>query len=118
MNELKEIFEDKEILKIGIDLGRAYILLKQENIDLQGIKYDISIAGYIQMNLFDQIENDEEKNRKEKTCLYSYLIYKIREITEQKLEEINALELFNNIDMPTVQECMQMKKNLKNLVKH
>ena len=144
LNVLKEIFEDKEIAKIGIDLGRAYILLKQENIDLQGIKYDISIAGYIlnptnskfdienlaeeylnininkifendlqnkQMNLFDQIENDEEKNRKEKTCLYAYLIYKIREITEQKLEEINALELFNNIDMPTVQVLANMQWN-------
>lgn len=144
LNVLKEIFEDKEIAKIGIDLGRAYILLKQENIDLKGIKYDISIAGYIlnptnskfdienlaeeylnininkifendlqnkQMNLFDQIENDEEKNRKEKTCLYAYLIYKIREITEQKLEEINALELFNNIDMPTVQVLANMQWN-------
>ena len=38
LQDLKEIFENKEISKIGIDLGRIYILLKQENINLKGTK--------------------------------------------------------------------------------
>ena len=44
---LKEILEDKEINKIGINLTKTYILLKQVDITLDGIYYDISIASYI-----------------------------------------------------------------------
>ena len=47
IQDLKEIFEDREIQKIGIDLGRIYILLKQDGIDFNGLSYDASIAAYI-----------------------------------------------------------------------
>ena len=40
----KEILENKEIAKIGIDLSKTYILLKQQNITIKGISYEISIA--------------------------------------------------------------------------
>ena len=43
----KEILENKEIAKIGIDLSKTYILLKQQNITIKGISYDISIASYV-----------------------------------------------------------------------
>ena len=44
---LKEIFENEKISKIGIDLSKTYILLKQEGIHLKGIKFDSNIAAYI-----------------------------------------------------------------------
>ncbi len=146
---LKQIFENEEISKIGIDLSKTYILLKQEGINLKGIKYDISIAAYIlnptnnkldiqnlaeqyleidineilgksevkqqQINLFDEIkkENDIEENKIEekKSTLYAYIICKIQEITQKKLEEINAVFLFNNIDMPTITILADMQWN-------
>ena len=167
IQELKEIFENDKILKIGIDLGRVYILLRQEEIDFKGINYDASIAAYIlnptnnklklidlaeqyleidvneilgdskslkveQINLFDamqgaglsdsneekseeeKIKEEQEKTQKaeEKKCtLYAYIIYKLQEITMKKLEEINALDLFNNIDMPTVTVLANMQWN-------
>ena len=170
IQELKEIFENDKILKIGIDLGRVYILLRQEKIDFKGINYDASIAAYIlnptnnklkindlaeqyleidvneilgnnqnkkaeQINLFDTMQNagisdkNEQKEEKseeekikeeqekaikaeEKKCtLYSYIIYKLQEITMKKLEEINAVELFKNIDMPTVTVLANMQWN-------
>ena len=43
----KEIFEKEEIKKISIDLTKIYILLKQENITIEGIYYDVAIATYI-----------------------------------------------------------------------
>ena len=52
-----------------------------------------------------KIKEEQEKTQKaeEKKCtLYAYIIYKLQEITMKKLEEINAVDLFNNIDMPTV----------------
>ena len=167
IQELKEIFENDKILKIGIDLGRVYILLRQEGIDFKGINYDASIAAYIlnptnnklkltdlaeqyleidvneilgdsksskveQINLFDamqgaglsgsneekseeeKIKEEQEKTQKaeEKKCtLYAYIIYKLQEITMKKLEEINAADLFNNIDMPTVTVLANMQWN-------
>ena len=167
IQELKEIFENDKILKIGIDLGRVYILLRQEGIDFKGINYDASIAAYIlnptnnklkltdlaeqyleidvngilgdsksskveQINLFDamqgagisssneekseeeRIKEEQEKSQKaeEKKCtLYAYIIYKLQEITMKKLEEINAVDLFNNIDMPTVTVLANMQWN-------
>ena len=167
IQELKEIFENDKILKIGIDLGRVYILLRQEGIDFKGINYDASIAAYIlnptnnklklidlaeqyleidvneilgdsksskveQINLFDamqgaglsgsneekseeeKIKEEQEKTQKaeEKKCtLYAYIIYKLQEITMKKLEEINAVDLFNNIDMPTVIVLANMQWN-------
>jgi DNA polymerase-1 len=164
---LKEIFENDKILKIGIDLGRVYILLRQEGIDFKGINYDASIAAYIlnptnnklkltdlaeqyleidvneilgdskslkveQINLFDamqgtglsgsneekseeeKIKEEQEKTQKaeEKKCtLYAYIIYKLQEITMKKLEGINAVDLFNNIDMPTVTVLANMQWN-------
>lgn len=150
IQELKDIFESTEISKIGIDLSKTYILLKQEGIDLKGIKSDVSIAAYIlnptnnklkienlaelyleidvndflgeepekknkQINLFDEIsdDNSEEISKKEekKYTFYSYLIYKLQEITIKQLEEIEAINLFENIDMPTVTVLADMQWN-------
>ncbi len=138
---LKEILENNEIKKISINLTKTYILLKQVDITLDGIYYDISIASYIlnpsnnkleienlldrfleidtsklaskeettQINLFDEIPSVEQD--KEKCGKYSYAISKIKDITEKKLEEIDALKLFNEIDMPTVEVLSDMQWN-------
>ena len=65
-----------------------------------------------QINLFDNVEeNKEEERRKEKACIFSYSIGKIKEITIKKLEEINCLDLFYKIDMPTVEVLSNMQWN-------
>ena len=43
----KRIFENEKIEKFGFELGRVYILLKQKGINVQNLKYDISVASYI-----------------------------------------------------------------------
>ena len=149
LNKFKDIFEDEEVSKIGIDLGKVYILLKQEEINLKGIKFDIAIAAYIlnptnnklkiedlaeqyleidvkevleknsntkqeQINLFEQLETqnqEDNKLNKDKSTYYSYLIYKLQEITSKQLEDIDAIALFNNIDMPTVEVLADMQWN-------
>ena len=145
---LKEIFENPEIKKVGIDLGKTYILLKQENINLKGIYYDISIAAYIlnptnnklkiedliprylniiiddyllddtkqeQINLFEMEDKNKKDTKKEQKVtisnLYAYSIGKIREKTEKELKEINCMDLFYNIDMPTVEVLSNMQWN-------
>ena len=149
IQNLKDIFEDEEIAKIGIELGRTYILLKQEGIDLKGIKFDCSISAYIlnptdnklkienladrfleidindvieegegkQINLFDNMGNSNEEqekvdnSNKKKYTFFAYLISRLQEITKKKLEEIDALKLFEEIDMPTVEVLANMQWN-------
>ena len=47
IQDLKQIFEDNNIGKVGIHLSKTYILLKQENIKLNNLKFDAKIAGYL-----------------------------------------------------------------------
>ena len=44
---IKEIFEDENIEKIGYELRKIYIILKQMGIEMKNLKYDIKIASYI-----------------------------------------------------------------------
>lgn len=149
LQDFKAIFENETIKKIGINLTKIYILLKQEGIELKGIDYDIAIASYIlnpsnnkleienlieqylnidvkeqigkepkqqQINLFDTIQTGEEitgdsEQTREKYALYSYAIGKIKEITLKQLEEIGALKLFYEIDMPTIEVLSNMQWN-------
>ena len=146
IQEFKEIFEEEKIKKIGIDLSKTYILLKQENINIKGLYYDIAIASYIinptnnklkiedliqndleidietfigkeetqaQMTLFEVQEEDNKQTeiQKEKSNLYAYSIEKIKEKTEKELEEIECLDLFYNIDMPTIEVLSNMQWN-------
>ncbi len=146
IQEFKEIFEEEKIKKIGIDLSKTYILLKQENINIKGLYYDIAIASYIinptnnKLKIEDLIQNDleidietfigkeetqaqmtlfevqEEDNKqaeiqKEKSNLYAYSIGEIKEKTEKELEEIECLDLFYNIDMPTIEVLSNMQWN-------
>ncbi len=149
MQEFKAILEDEHIQKIGINLTKTYILLKQLDINLKGIHYDIAIASYIlnptnnkltlenlieqylhinveeafgeepkgqQMNLFDSMQEgkaleESEKKRQEKYGFYSLAISKIKEITKKELETIGALELFYEIDMPTIEVLSNMQWN-------
>ena len=65
----------------------------------------------MQINLFDNLMEQQENNNVEKFTLYAYAIAKIKEITQKKLEEINCLELFYDIDMPTVEVLSNMQWN-------
>ena len=98
----------------------SYILNPTDNkLEIENLinKYlEIDIDKYLeidengsQLNLFE--ENKEDLKEQEKYKIYAYSISKIRETTYKKLEEINALDLFNNIDMPTVEVLSSMQVN-------
>ena len=44
--DLKKIFEDEKIKKIGIDLCQDYVILKDMGIDYKNIYFDIEVAAY------------------------------------------------------------------------
>ena len=143
---LRRIFEDEEIEKFGFELGRVYILLKQIGINVQNLKYDVSVASYIldptegkylidnlmekylDLNISEYLEsNGASENTKQitlfetqensvdilkyQTAFYAYEIYELSETLTSKLKEIDGIELFQNIDMPTVEVLANMQWN-------
>lgn len=65
-----------------------------------------------QINLFDNMEKEDiNQEEKEKYMMYAYSIGKIKSITSEKLKEVNSLDLFYNIDMPTVEVLSDMQWN-------
>ena len=62
-----------------------------------------------QTSLFE--ETKEDNSLKVKSCIYAKEIYQLAEITLKKLEEEKELDLFKNIDMPTIEVLAEMQWN-------
>ena len=135
----KEIFEDKNIEKIGCKQKIDYILLKENGINVTNFTYDIEIAAYIinptenkynieklaidylrlDINEYNKKEDEQinlfdsvkEENNADKNCMYVYSIYNIYLKTLEKLKETNQLDLFTNIEMPLVEVLADMQYN-------
>lgn len=91
IEDFKEIFEDEEIKKIGIDLSKTYILLKQEGINLKGINYDIGIASYILNPTNNKLNIDN--------LIMQYLEIDAKDLEGQKdLKAQKQINLFETMD--------------------
>ena len=88
----KEIFEKEEIKKISIDLTKIYILLKQENITIEGIYYDVAIAAYILDPTNNKLKIDD--------LISNYLDINVNEYfpQEDNQKQINLFEDTTNKD--------------------
>ncbi len=135
IEELKEIFENEKIEKIGYKLSEDYVLLRQNGIKTKSIKYDIEVAGYDidpnnvkhklndlamqflnidiekyiperQINLFENQSND-----KNEIGIYVLAIKRIYEETKKKLEEEGSLKLFNEIEIPLITVLGEIQYN-------
>ena len=119
---LKQIGITMQNLKCDITV-QSYIL------DPTVGKYPIDelIEKYLELNINEYLEkngvNDEkqitlfESKEKEvdsqiyKSAFYAYSIYELSNLLRTKLEEIEAIELFEQIDMPTVEVLADMQWN-------
>ena len=147
---IKEIFEDENIEKIGYDLKKTYIILKQMNIEFKNIKYDVKVASYIidmtkgkypldnlieeyininiedylktqgvsleknkQITLFNDngVEDNKIDEMMYKTSFYTYSIFELSNVLNNKLIELNGKDVFEKIDMPLVEVLAQMQYN-------
>ena len=63
-----------------------------------------------QTSLFDS-PKEQNQLSKMKCCIYAKEIYQLSEITLKKLQEADEIELFKNIDMPTVEVLAEMQWN-------
>ena len=120
---LKQIGINVRNLKYDITVA-SYILDPTEGkyvIDNLIEKYlNLNINEYLEINganeetkqitMFD-IKENETDSLKYKTSFYAYAIYELSEVLTAKLKEIEAIELFENIDMPTVEVLANMQWN-------
>lgn len=105
---------DAEIAAYDLDPTSKYtmndIAMKYLNIDLNEFIQTDDKGISNQINLFDAIDNKSNIDEKRlEICAYTYCIAKLSEVTTKKLEEINSLDLFNNIEMPLVEVLGEMQ---------
>ena len=127
-NHLSQIYillKQQEINLKGIEYDAkiaGYILNPTDNKlklnDLIEQYLEIDINEFIgeekeeQITLFENTKEKETKDRKLKEySFYAYAISKLEEITTKKIEEIGAIELFKNIDIPTITVLSEMQWN-------
>ena len=126
LNEMYVILEQNGILLKGIEFDAeiaAYILNPSNNHykleELASQYLNIDISEYLeavganqeketQMTLFSQEENniDFEKYH---NAIYTYVIAKLIEVMEPKMQEISSMDLFKNIEMPLVKVLAEMQ---------
>ena len=139
--DLKEIFENTEILKISHDIKIDFILLKQQNVEAENMMFDVKIAGYLLnatsgaykisdlTSLYINYDLDEHIDTKqnEQTSLFdevekqkeydelkaseTYFLMQLKPVLEEKLKEINSYKLFEEIEMPTAEVLANMQYN-------
>lgn len=132
INELKTIFEDEKIEKIGFNIAEDYVLLRELGIQMQNIGFDIEVAAYdvnptnikhkldeiamqyLEFDLNEYIPEgqtslfDTETNANE-VGPYIYVIRKLYENLKQKLEENGTIKLFNEIEIPLITVLGEMQ---------
>ncbi len=64
-----------------------------------------------QMTLFDNMQEEQTEDNREKylQAIYVYCIGKLYKVLEEKLTQINQIDLFNNIEMPLVKVLADMQ---------
>lgn len=96
--------------KYTIDvIARDYLEIENnEYLQAQGVKEESEQTSLFEIN---EKDNQKEQNKKIENCLYAEEVFKLAEVTIKKLEEIDAIDLFKNIDMPTVEVLAEMQWN-------
>ena len=91
-------------------------LYSLEDISKQYLNLDITLYSEpeeknIQTSLFDNSNNSDESEKKSNyiNAMYAYIIGKSREIILEELSKIDALDLFNNIEMPIAEILAEMQ---------
>lgn len=99
LKELKDIFENGNILKCGYKQKEQFIDLWTNNIDARNLMFDISIAGYILNSNINKYTIEYLANE--------YLSFDIEEYLDNKgisQEKTNQINLFDNIDNKTEED--------------
>ncbi|MEK6714770.1 MAG: DNA polymerase I [Candidatus Omnitrophota bacterium] len=115
--EVKDIFSDEKIKKIGHNLKQAIIMLAKYKIKLRGAYFDVMLAAYIlnpaqaSYDLGDLVSEYLEKDISESLQAQTLvsLIHKLKEALDKSLKERMQEKLFHDIEMPLVEALSDME---------
>lgn len=135
IDDLKKIFENENLIKIGYDEKKDYLKLKIKSINPVNMSFDLTIASYVlnpakdsyKLNdiileelgivVEDKKENeqisflslDNNADTKEREAKYSKYIYYCKEKLEAKLKQREEYKLFAEIEMPLLKVLAEME---------
>lgn len=118
---LKEVFEDESIKKIGDKLGEDYVILKEKQITMQNLFFDIEIAAYLLNPTTNQYKLNDLILEYLEADLENYL--QAQGIIKEKQEQINLFETSNTTSQEEIEKqeiCFKtfyMEKLQKELTK-
>ncbi len=119
INDLKPIIEDENIKKILYDAKSTSILLKNNNITLKGLFYDVLLASYVKdpnrklsldaqgLDYLNHILTNPD-NSEAFACDEAYTIFKLYDFWKGNLDE-SEQKLVNNIELPLTKVLAKME---------
>ena len=94
-SQIADLFSNPEIAKISYKVKPDYIILKEQNIEYNNLKYDAEIAGY-NLNSTDKNNIEEMARKYIDIDINEYIENEFNGKTEDKND--NQLNLFDNIN--------------------
>jgi DNA polymerase-1 len=140
LNQLKPVFENPKIKKVGQNIKYDWLVLLRNGVDLQGVIFDTMLASYLinpskRAHSLDQIALDfldhktityadvVGKGKKDRgfgqvpiekaipyACEDADITLLAKNVLQPKLEEIGLFDLFKKVEMPLVPVLMRMEK--------
>ncbi|MFH1837766.1 MAG: DNA polymerase I [Candidatus Omnitrophota bacterium] len=121
--ELKNIFEDDSIEKVGWDIKRQILFFRREGIEVKGKIFDIMVADYLldpsagsydfrsilQRSLGTNMTSDADVVKK--TCIKSHFTKDIYGFLEPLLKEKELNGLFEKVEMPLIKVLADMESH-------
>lgn len=114
ISELKSVFEDADIEKIGYELKADYVALRPYGIELKNMNFDISIAEYIidsKTSTSYDIDSIANKYLYKKITSKEELLGKGAKAVDFTDVEIGGLDGYVNGIIKTVFSCIELMKN-------
>jgi DNA polymerase-1 len=125
--DIQAFLENTNVKKILHDAKLALKTLVQENIALQGVSFDVMLAGYLlnaggnvtlEHLVAEELGLDQEVRSKERGAGDAENILRLKEIYTQKLDEVSKeqeagktiKEIFQNIEMPLIAVLAKMEQ--------
>ncbi len=99
--ELKNIFEDENIVKITDSAKKDLYIFDRLNIDIKNY-YDLTLAGYV---LYTGIAVDKTSN------IPTNLFFSKRKLYDKNMEEFGSKQLYYSCELPLVKVLFSMEKN-------
>lgn len=121
---LKALLDNPEIEKVGHDLKELILLLGKEGVGLRGPLFDVMVASYLinparghdletialeHLNRRPGRRMEDELQEKEAVAERACIGLRLRTVLEERLVEQQALELFQEIEMPLVSVLSAME---------